>query len=149
MTTTLKQRWDELQRAHPMTRIRNAARMLGVSEVELLATRIGDGVTRLNNDHRGMLGQVHKLGRVMALTRNNDVVHERKGIYLNPTINPGPVGLFVGADASTFLLPSQREKVAEGRMRVPFVLRNNDLALGWCRPAHRDGGGEGEEREGE
>ncbi|MEZ4806759.1 MAG: ChuX/HutX family heme-like substrate-binding protein [Flavobacteriales bacterium] len=98
MTTTLKQRWDELQRAHPMTRIRNAARMLGVSEVELLATRIGDGVTRLNNDHRGMLGEVHKLGRVMALTRNNDVVHERKGIYLNPTINPGPVGLFVGAD---------------------------------------------------
>lgn len=98
INATLKQRWDDLLRAQPHTRIRNAAQELGVSEVELLVTRLGDGVTRLLPDHRAILAEVGKLGRVMALTRNNDAVHERKGVYLNPSLNPGPVGLFVGAD---------------------------------------------------
>lgn len=97
-TITLKQRWDELLQAEPKLRIRNAAERLGTSEAELLATRVGDGVTCLKPDFRGILGEVGKLGKVMALTRNNDVVHERKGMYLNPSLNPGPVGLFVGAD---------------------------------------------------
>ncbi len=34
----------------------------------------------------------------MALTRNDDVVHERKGIYLNPSLENPHVGLFVGED---------------------------------------------------
>ncbi len=97
-TISLKQRWDDLLQTEPKLRIRNAAEQLGVSEAELLATRVGDGVTRLRPDFRGILGEVGKLGKVMALTRNNDVVHERKGVYLNPSLNPGPVGLFVGAD---------------------------------------------------
>lgn len=96
-TTDLKSRWDELLKTRPNLRIRNAAIELGVSEAELLVTRIGDGVTRLKPEFQAILGEVHKLGRVMALTRNDDVVHERKGVYLNAQFN-GPVGLFVGAD---------------------------------------------------
>ncbi len=34
----------------------------------------------------------------MALTRNDSVVHERKDTYLNPSLNSGHVGLFVGED---------------------------------------------------
>lgn len=98
VTASLKQRWEDLLLAEPKTRIRNAAQALGVSEAELLATRVGDGATLLRPDHRAIMGEVGALGRVMALTRNNDVVHERKGVYLNPSINPGPVGLFVGED---------------------------------------------------
>lgn len=102
MTTTaaldLKQRWEDLLATDPKLRIRNAAASLGVSEGELLATRIGDGVSRLRPDFRGILAAIPSLGRVMALTRNDDAVHERKGVYLNPSLNQGPVGLFVGAD---------------------------------------------------
>jgi len=97
-TNDLKNRWDELLNTRPNLRIRNAAIELGVSEAELLATRMGDGVARLKPDFAGILGAVGKLGRVMALTRNDDVVHERKGVYLNAQFNHGPVGLFVGAD---------------------------------------------------
>lgn len=97
-TFDLKQRWDELLAADPKLRIRNAAAALGVSEGELLATRIGDGVTRLRPSFKEILAGVTALGRVMALTRNNDVVHERKGCYLNPSLGEGHVGLFVGAD---------------------------------------------------
>src|SRR5688572_13979842 len=82
-TVDLKFRWEELLKTRPNLRIRNAAIELGVSEAELLVIRIGDGVTRLKPDFAAILGEVHKLGRVMALTRNDDVVHERKGVYLN------------------------------------------------------------------
>ncbi len=97
-TATLKERWDNLLATNPAVRIRNAAAELGVSEGELLATRMGDGITRLRPEHKAILGEVGKLGRVMALTRNDDVVHERKGTYLNPQLGEGHVGLFVGAE---------------------------------------------------
>jgi putative hemin transport protein len=98
MNEQLKEQWVALRAAEPKLRIRDAAQRLGVSEVELLATRTGQGVTRLRPEHRAILEQVTQLGRVMALTRNNDVVHERKGEYQNPSLGPGPVGLFVGAE---------------------------------------------------
>jgi putative hemin transport protein len=97
-TLSLKERWAELLAQDPKMRIRNAAQALGVSEAELLATRVGDGVVRLRSEHRAIMKEIGSLGRVIALTRNDDVVHERKGIYLNPSINPGPVGLYVGDD---------------------------------------------------
>ena len=96
--TDLAQRWSELQAAEPGLRIRNAAEKLGVTEVELLQTRTGNGVTRLTDDMRSIMSSIGELGHVMALTRNNDVVHERKGTYLGASINPGPVGLYVGKD---------------------------------------------------
>lgn len=97
-TNDLKQRWEALLANEPTLRIRNAAEALGVSEAELLNTRVGEGVTRLRPEFAAMLGRVGELGHVMALTRNADVVHERKGTYLNASLDKGPVGLFVGAD---------------------------------------------------
>jgi len=96
--TALQLRFDELMAAKPKTRIRNAAIELGVSEVELLVLRIGDGVTRLQPEFRALMAEVPTLGRVMALSRNDDAVHERKGEYLNPSLSEQHVGLFVGAD---------------------------------------------------
>lgn len=98
ITNDLKQRWEALLAKEPAMRIRNAAEALGVSEAELLNTRVGEGATRLRPEFTAMLGRVGELGRVMALTRNADVVHERKGTYLNAALEKGPVGLFVGAD---------------------------------------------------
>lgn len=95
---SLRERWNQLLEKEPNLRIRNAANELGVSEVELLATRVGEGVTRLRPEFKEILAEVPNLGRVMALTRNDDVVHERKGEYVNPKLNDGHVGLFLGAD---------------------------------------------------
>lgn len=97
-TMGLKLRWEALLANDPKLRIRNAAAQLNVSEGELLATRLGDGVSRLRPEFKDILAAVPSLGRVMALTRNDDVVHERKGVYMNPSLQHGPVGLFVGAD---------------------------------------------------
>lgn len=98
VTTSLKERWEALKAENPMMRIKNAAIELGVSEAELLATRIGEGVTYLSGDFKEMYKDISTLGYVMALTRNEDVVHERKGEYLNGEFTESPVGLFVGED---------------------------------------------------
>jgi len=85
--SSLKSRWEEYKKEQPQSRIRNAARDLGVSEMELLATGIGENVIRLEGDWTAFLKEVKSLGYVMALTRNDSVVHERKGVYNNVSFN--------------------------------------------------------------
>jgi len=97
-TKNLKNMWSDLLADQPKLRIRNAADQLGVTELELLNTNVGNGVVRLRPEFQNILGQVESLGNVMALTRNNEVVHERKGTYLNADLKNPHVGLFVGAD---------------------------------------------------
>lgn len=97
-TLTLKKKWETLKEENPHLRIRNAAQELGVSEVELLATQEGETATRLKPQFQDILKKVETLGKVMALTRNDKVVHERKGTYLNPSLDNPHVGLFVGED---------------------------------------------------
>ncbi|MBL4666961.1 MAG: hypothetical protein JKY04_06245, partial [Sneathiella sp.] len=99
--TDLKASYRDLKSENPEMRIRNAAAVLGVSEAELLACQLGDGVLRLNNKPEDILAEVHLLGEVMALTRNQSCVHERKGIYNNAqfyTHGKMKTGLFVNPD---------------------------------------------------
>lgn len=96
-TIALKNQWDALKIEQPKLRIRDAAKQLGSSEAELLSTGIGAGVVRLRNEFRDILLSVEEIGRVMALTRNDECVHERKGVYSNVTFS-GPMGLAVNPD---------------------------------------------------
>ena len=66
----------------PKLRARNLAEKLGISEAELVALGSAQAtVTRLRPEWTAIIGAVGGLGRVMALTRNESVVHERKGVY--------------------------------------------------------------------
>lgn len=80
---SLKEKYERFKRENPQVRIKNAAEELGVSEGELLATDVGENVVRLNNRFKEMLHDLHDFGYVMALTRNDEIVHERKGVYEN------------------------------------------------------------------
>ncbi len=97
-TSSLKEKWNLLKSERPHLRIRNAAQELEVSEVELLATQIPESTIRLKSDFKEILSEVQTLGKVMGLTRNNECVHERKGIYLNPDFSSPHAGLFVNED---------------------------------------------------
>jgi putative hemin transport protein len=80
---TLVERWDSLRGAQPKLMIRDAARTLGVSEAELLATGLGKTVTRLKDDDnaaREIMRRALDLGTVLALTRNENGVIERTGV---------------------------------------------------------------------
>jgi putative hemin transport protein len=93
--TELKERWAEFKVINPKTRIRDAAKELNTTEAELLATGIGENVIRLEGDFRELIREVGTLGHVMALTRNDHVVHERKGVYEKISFN-NHVGLVTG-----------------------------------------------------
>ncbi|WP_372472893.1 hemin-degrading factor [Capnocytophaga sp. ARDL2] len=106
----LKQKWEALKAEQPHLRIRNAAQTLGVSEVQLLATNIGNGVTRLTNNFKELLLEIESLGKVMALTRNEECVHERKGVYQNPDFKSPHAHIFVGEDIDLRIFPSHWAK---------------------------------------
>ncbi len=96
----LKERWAQFRAENSETRIRDAANALGASEAELLATEIGATVVRLNDNFDELMQEFHTLGRVMALTRNEEIVHERKGEYgaVEVTKGHGKMGLVLGDD---------------------------------------------------
>ncbi len=97
-TTSLREKWEALKAENPKLRIRNVAQELGVGEAQLVALNIGNGVTRLRPELAEIFSSIEEMGKVMALTRNDSVVHERKGVYLNGKLNSPHVGLFVGED---------------------------------------------------
>jgi putative hemin transport protein len=73
----------------PGLRARDAAHELGVSEGELVACRVGHGVTRLEAKFPDILKALPEVGEVMILTRNQHCVHEKHGTFDNVSIGPG------------------------------------------------------------
>ena len=97
MNIALGDRWHELRAQWPQLRIRNAAEQLGVSEAELLPhTEVK--VTPLRAEFAAIFERLHELGYVMALSRNDAAVHERKGVYTNFSKAGPVVGLVVNED---------------------------------------------------
>lgn len=82
----------------PKMRVRDAAEKLGVSEAELVASRTGHaGVTRLKGPLGALIDEAQKLGKVMVLTRNDYVVHEKIGEFDHVNVGPG-MGLVLNHD---------------------------------------------------
>lgn len=96
---TLKNEYKALKTKHPKVRIRKAAEMLSTTEMQLLETELGKNVVRLQGDWKVLIQEVSKMKQVMALTRNDYAVHERKGEYKNISFMPkAQIGLVVGED---------------------------------------------------
>lgn len=128
----LKQKWEALKAENPHLRIKNAAQQLGVSEAELLVTNTGNGVTALRQEFPAILQEIEKLGKVMALTRNDECVHERKGIYLNPDFSNPHAQLFVGEDIDLRIFLSSWKhafSVIEGDRKSIQFFGKDGLAL--------------------
>jgi len=98
-TGSLYQDWQQLRTQHKGMRARDAAAQLGVSEAELTASRIEVDAVRLRPEWATLLPALESLGYIMALTRNEHCVHERKGHYREVTVmKSGQMGLVVSAD---------------------------------------------------
>lgn len=104
--TPAQQAWKTLQQGPKAPRIRDAAKQLHSTELELLLADIPTSVTRLSCSPEQFLNAIPALGYVMALTRNNMAVHERKGVYTNISVSPGHM-LVVGEDIDLRLFPSR------------------------------------------
>lgn len=100
----LQQAWRTLREAEPRLRARDLARKLGVSEGELVASRVGDGVVLLQGPWADLLRAVPGVGQVMVLTRNESCVHEKKGWFQQVELGEA-MGVVVGGaiDLRVFL----------------------------------------------
>lgn len=92
-TETLRSLWQEISGKQPGRFPSEIARDLGVSEAELLASRVGQGVTRLVPRWHEMLNGLGSLGMVKSVTRNEHAVIEKNGVY--PEFQHGAHALFV------------------------------------------------------
>lgn len=94
----LKEQWLAFRTAQPQVRIRDAARKMGTTEAEILAAFAGSCTLQLNNEFPALVRRLHELGYVMALTRNESCVHERKGAFEEVAIHGRHVGVVTGPD---------------------------------------------------
>lgn len=92
---SLVEKYNKLKNENPKARIRDIANQLGVKEVELIA--ISNNNIQLKDEFEAILNEIPQLGPVMALTRNEFAVHERKGTY-NTSEFHGKMGQVVGPD---------------------------------------------------
>ncbi len=116
-TIELKKQWDTFKTENPKVRIRDAAKQLHSTEAELIATTVGSSAIRLKAEFKEILKSVASLGYVMALTRNDNCVHERKGVYTNVSFT-GMMGLVLNPDIDLRLFMSQ--------WRSAFAVNEND-----------------------
>lgn len=79
---------------HPKLRERDLAAAIGVTEAHLVAAEVGAAATRISADPAQLIPHVCRMGEVMALTRNDSAVHERRGVY---------TGFHAGAHAAMVL----------------------------------------------
>jgi len=92
----LKEQWISFRKAHPPVRIRDAAHQMQTTEAELLASFAGSSVLLLNKEFQHLLQRLPELGYIMALTRNESCVHERKGVFEEITLHGRHVGVVTG-----------------------------------------------------
>jgi putative hemin transport protein len=86
-TSALKDAWASLKATQPTLRIRDAAKELNVSELELLSTTLGKETIRLKEDWSAILSACKTLGKIMSLTRNEGCVLEHKGSFQKISIH--------------------------------------------------------------
>ncbi len=89
----LKSAWANLKASEPDLRALDIAKRLGVSEAEIVACRVGDGVIRIEEESLAdIFRSLPEVGKVMVLTRNHACVHEKKGwfegVHLGKTMGP-------------------------------------------------------------
>ena len=94
----IRSKYEQLESSERQQRARTLSQRLQITELELVAAQCGDmHAIQLVSQPREIFSQVGRLGRVMALTRNDHCVAEKHGTYSGIQVQ-GPVGLVLGPD---------------------------------------------------
>lgn len=118
---------------NPKMRERDLAAQLGISEAELTAAHCGDGVVRIEPRVRDLLNGLGAVGEVMALTRNDSVVHEKIGVYENVSVGDNS-GVVLGEQIDLRVFPKlwahgfavEKRDGDETRRSLQFFDRHGD-----------------------
>lgn len=93
----LREAWQSLLADNPGIRIRQAADVLGVSEMDLVLLRPKGELAPLRPEFAALMQAMKSVGPVMILARNDQVVHEVTAAFGEFTVGgSGAMGLAVG-----------------------------------------------------
>ncbi|ANT54666.1 MULTISPECIES: hemin-degrading factor [Mesorhizobium] len=98
---------DEIRRAredNPKIREHDLATKLGISEAELVAAHCGSSAVRIEPRVNDLLTGLETVGEVMALTRNESVVHEKVGVY-DKVVTGNQHAMVLGDDIDLRIFP--------------------------------------------
>jgi putative hemin transport protein len=107
MTAEAKPAPEAIRRAradNPKMRERDLASQLGITEADLVAAYVGDGVRRVEPRVGDLLQGLEAVGEVMALTRNDSAVHEKIGVYDKVVVGKRAM-MTLGADIDLRIFP--------------------------------------------
>lgn len=93
-----------LRSENPKSRERDFAQANGITEADYVAAHVGTSAIRLNVDIATILNGATTLGEVMALTRNESVVHEKIGAYGKVSVG-GHASLVLGSQIDLRIFP--------------------------------------------
>lgn len=143
---SLWQHYQTLKSRHPKKYARELAALMGISEAELCAARVGQEAQPLKPQFRELLPALEAVGETKNITRNEYAVHEHLGRYQNLklgdhaglVLNPRALDqrLFLSQWRSAFFL---REQNAHGeRQSIQIFDRHGDAVLKIYATDHTD-----------
>lgn len=99
---------DQIRRmrdGNPKMRERDLAKMMDISEAELVAAFCGETVRRIDVRFDTLFPALEAVGEVLALTRNESAVHEKVGVY-DRFIDGKMAAMMLGADIDMRMFPA-------------------------------------------
>lgn len=131
--TELWQRYQEVKASGTAKYARDIAAVMGISEAELAAARVGHDAVRLQDNARAILAALERTGETKCICRNEYAVHEQVGAFTHQhldghaglVLNPRALDLrlFLSQWASAFYLND------EGRESIQFFDPHGDAVL--------------------
>ncbi|MFV0260821.1 MAG: hemin-degrading factor [Kluyvera sp.] len=131
--TELWQRYQEVKASGTAKYARDIAAVMGISEAELTAARVGHDAVRLQDNARAILSALENVGETKCICRNEYAVHEQVGAFTHQhldghaglVLNPRALDLrlFLSQWASAFYLND------EGRESIQFFDPHGDAVL--------------------
>ncbi|UAK20338.1 ChuX/HutX family heme-like substrate-binding protein [Kluyvera sp. CRP] len=97
-STELWQRYQDVKARGTAKYARDIAAVMGVSEAELTATRVGHDAVRLQDNARAILASLEKVGETKCICRNEYAVHEQVGAFTHQHLD-GHAGLILNPRA--------------------------------------------------
>lgn len=97
-STELWQRYQDVKASGAAKYARDIAAVMGVSEAELTAARVGHDAVRLQDNARAILASLEKVGETKCICRNEYAVHEQVGAFTHQYLD-GHAGLILNPRA--------------------------------------------------
>ncbi|WP_433639282.1 hemin-degrading factor [Kluyvera georgiana] len=94
----LWQRYQDVKASGAAKYARDIAAVMGVSEAELTAARVGHDAVRLQDNARAILASLEKVGETKCICRNEYAVHEQVGAFTHQHLD-GHAGLVLNPRA--------------------------------------------------